>query len=364
MKEIRVALLYGGKSGEHEISLLSAHSVLNNLNPKDYKVTPIGIDKQGNWYQNAVEEILDPHKNQLAIKGLHSTLITQLNKNDYDVIFPMMHGPLYEDGCLQGLLQLTEIPYVGCGVLSSALGMDKSISKQLAKAAGIPVVPFITINFLQWQQQPDKFLEKVASQLNFPVFVKPANLGSSVGTHKVKSKEQLKNAIQDALQYDHKILVEKAVNAREIEIGIIENSENPDQPSVSVIGEIIVNPKYEFYDYTAKYLDPAAIDLQIPATLESMQIEKIQFYAQQAFIALDCYGYARADFLVDKQSGAIYFSELNTIPGFTKMSMFPLMWMHSGLSYPELLTRLIELAKMRNKHQKGIKREWEQRATD
>lgn len=358
----RVAIIYGGKSGEHEISLLSAHSVLKHIDRKRYQVTPIGVDKLGHWHQNITEEILLPTQSRLEIKGNNSTPINaplnNADKQAFDVIFPIMHGPLYEDGCLQGLLELSNIPYVGCGVLSSALAMDKVISKQLLATAGIPVVPFIPIALVQWQQQPQVVLDQIQTQLQFPLFVKPANLGSSVGAHKVKSIEQLKTAINDAFQYDHKILIEKAINAREIEIGLIENIEQSDKPLASVIGEIVVNPKYEFYNYTAKYLDPDSIDLQIPAVLDQHQAEKIRNYAQQAFVTLNCNGYARADFLVDRQSGAIYFSEMNTIPGFTNMSMFPLMWDKSGLSYSDLITKLIELARLRNQRQQSIKREW------
>jgi D-alanine-D-alanine ligase len=375
MKKIRVAVLYGGRSGEHEISLQSAASVIRNLDRERYEVVPIAINKQGRWLHNDVS-LIQNLKSLPVFKDAPGVVLmpnpapagsTALLPAGppagkpalpipIDVVFPVMHGPLCEDGSVQGLLELADVPYVGCGVLASAVAMDKDVGKRLARDAGIPVVPFVAIKREQWIANRVQLESRIATELGYPVFVKPANLGSSVGVHKVKEPKGLASALEDAFRYDFKVLVEKSVAAREIEVSVLENPAPGGPPLVSVPGEI--SPTHEFYSYEAKYLDENGATLVIPAKLAPEQVAMVQKIAAQAFLAFECEGMSRVDLFLDKQDGTFYFNEINTIPGFTSISMYPKMWEASGIPYAELLTRLIDLAIARQERKRRLVREF------
>jgi D-alanine-D-alanine ligase len=365
----RVAVLYGGRSGEHEVSLVSAASVIRNLDRGLYEIVPIAIDKQGRWLlhdlktidldakalpvsPSALPVVLPPTPGATSLVSLNG----QVKRIPFDVIFPVMHGPLCEDGTLQGLLDLAEVPYVGCGVLASAVGMDKDVAKRLAHAAGIPVVPWITLRRAQYLHDPTKAHEAIASQLGYPNFVKPANMGSSVGVAKVKAPSELASAIADALKYDTKVLVEKAIDAREIEVSVLESLEERDPPMTSVAGE--VQPTHEFYSYDAKYIDENGAVLSIPARLDEAQMRRVRQIAADVFTTLECEGLTRADLFLDRTTNQFYFNEVNTLPGFTQISMFPKLWDATGLPYPKLLTHLIELALRRHRRKSALSREY------
>lgn len=376
-KKIRVAVLYGGRSGEHEVSLQSAAAVVRNLDQEKFEVVPIGIDKQGRWWLNDLQQL----PQDTAIKSLplktsttealsdHGQRVSaQTNSNNpeknlakisnrpFDVIFPVVHGVLCEDGTLQGLFESMDVPFIGAGVLGSALGMDKDVSKRLVAANGIAVPDFITIKAGAWSSDQSYYEKIIAEKFKYPVFVKPANTGSSVGVHKVKSKEFLTSAINDAFLYDTKILIEAGIDAREIELSVLENSRYGAPPLVSIPGEII--PNQEFYSYAAKYLDAKGADLLIPANISAAQLKHAQKLAAQIFEILECEGMARADLFLDKKTGEFYFNEINTLPGFTQISMYPKLWEASGISYKELLSRLIDLALARHERKQNLKREW------
>jgi len=356
MSKLKVGIIFGGKSGEHEVSIVSATSVAKALDPSRYEVTMIGIDKTGRWSLPDQKNILT-HKNVRELKLSQESKTVSLvpfqsdrqflsmnnsvanTPTHFDVIMPILHGTYGEDGTIQGLLELASLPYVGSGVLGSALGMDKDASKRLFHAANIPVVPWITLRKHEFQKNADKYLKQIENEFGFPFFVKPANMGSSVGVHKVKTKAEAADKINDAFLYDTKILVEKAISARELEVSILGNHE----PKASIVGEII--PTHEFYSYEAKYLDENGAHLKIPAENISPEMtQKIQNLACQAFQALECRGLARVDFFLDKTTGELYLNEINTIPGFTSISMYPKLWEASGLTYPKLLDQLIQLA--------------------
>src|SRR4030088_99776 len=294
MKKLRVAVLYGGRSGEHEVSLQSAASVINHLDRDRFEIVPVAIDKQGRWHLNDVSLIegkkslpvfkdaprvvLPPNSaDTSALVGLGGTGETKA----IDVVFPVVHGPLCEDGTIQGLLELADVPYVGCGVLASAIAMDKEMAKRVARDAGIPIVPYVSLKHDVWKKEKQQFAKSIAEQLGFPVFVKPANLGSSVGVHKVKEPSGLNAALEDAFNYDRKVLVEAAVNAREIEVSVLENLEAGADPLVSIPGEI--NPAHEFYSYEAKYLDENGAALIIPAKLDPEETKHAQDVARKVF---------------------------------------------------------------------------------
>jgi len=369
MKKLRVAVIYGGRSGEHEISLQSAASVIRNLNPDRFEVVPVGIDKEGRWHLNDVkliqagskslpifkdapEVVLPPHPQALST-GLIS--MGSGKPSQVDVVFPVMHGPLCEDGSIQGLLELAQVPYVGMGVLGSAIGMDKEVAKRLAHERGLPVVPYVSLRKKDWLHSKAECEKRVWAELQTPVFVKPTNLGSSLGAHKVKTKSELTAAIDDAFQYDTKVLVEKAISAREIELSALEDSKAPHGVFISVPGEI--EPTHEFYSYEAKYIDEQGAKLIIPAQLSKQQVEECQNLARRVFIALEGESMARVDLFLDKETGKIYFNEVNTIPGFTVISMYPKLLEASGISYSELLTRLVDLALVRHAERSALKRE-------
>jgi D-alanine-D-alanine ligase len=394
MKKLRVGILFGGRSGEHEVSLLSAASVFNAIDKDKYEVVPIGITKDGRWLTAEHAENLLHGKIMLEPRHLRAgdpdttpaaavlargeavivppepvhrqsglvpfqTEVTLMRRAsdraiNVDVIFPVLHGTFGEDGTIQGLLELADIPYVGAGVLGSAAGMDKDIMKSLFIAAGIPIVKHVTILRSAWENDPKKIQKLVESKLTYPVFVKPANLGSSVGISKAHDRKELGPAIEEAAKFDRKIVIEQGVGgknkkAREIECSVLGN----DDPVASVPGEIV--PGKEFYDYTAKYLDEGS-QLIIPAKLSKADTRQVQELAIAAFKAVDCSGLARVDFLMEpgsgKKSGKIYLNEINTMPGFTAISMYPKLWAATGLAYADLIDRLIQFGIERHEDKK------------
>jgi D-alanine-D-alanine ligase len=345
-KVLRVGVFFGGRSGEHEVSLASAASVIRGLDPDKYEAVPIGITKDGHWLVGEgagklLPEVLKGGRRVMLTADPTEAAIIPLDRGAgaqrIDVVFPVMHGTYGEDGTIQGLLDLAGLPYVGAGVLGSAVGMDKDVSKKLFQSAGIPVVPWVTVQRFEWEKDPTGVREKIEEEFSYPVFVKPATLGSSVGMTKVHKADELGPALDLACEFGMKILVEKAVNAREIEVSVLGNHE----PKASVPGEII--PHREFYDYTAKYLEDGT-QLVIPAALKPGQIQKIQTLAVKAFQAIELNGMARVDFFLEKKGNKLYLNEVNTIPGFTSISMYPKLWEASGISFRELIDKLIDLA--------------------
>jgi D-alanine-D-alanine ligase len=348
-RKLRVGLIFGGRSGEHEVSLTSAKDVMAAINKDKYEVVPIGITKEGRWLTGghvhrqlleaaAGHPLLAGHLEQTeAAPVSHALSLGVMDTGPLDVVFPLLHGPLGEDGTVQGFFELVGLPYVGAGVLGSAVGMDKAVAKDIFQAHGLPQVNHRVFLRRQWQTNPASVIAACESALTYPMFVKPANLGSSVGIHKAKNQAELRAGLADAAHYDRKLIVEQGVDAREIEVSVLGN----DEPIASLPGEII--PSREFYSYAAKYLDQTS-ELLIPAPLTPEQTAQAQDLALRAFQALDCCGLARCDFLLDKVTGQLYLNEINTMPGFTPISMYPKLWAASGLSYSELIDRLIELA--------------------
>jgi D-alanine-D-alanine ligase len=347
-KKLRVGVLFGGRSGEHEVSLASAASVIRALDPEKYEAVPIGITKDGRWLvgggaQKLLAEVLKSGERvSLPPDPTAATLVPLTPTPGHpsvtvDVMFPVLHGTFGEDGTVQGLLELAGLPYVGAGVLASAVGMDKDVQKRLFAEAGLPIVPFLAIRRSEWERERVKVLRAIKKKFRFPLFVKPATLGSSVGMTRVKAAHELGAAIDTAAEFALKILVEKAVTGREIEVSVLGN----DDIRASIPGEIL--PHREFYDYAAKYLEQGT-RLLIPAPLKKKQAATFQDYAVRSFRAIDGAGMARCDFFLENRTGKIFVNELNTIPGFTSISMYPKMWEASGLPYPRLIDRLIELA--------------------
>lgn len=345
-KILRVGVLFGGRSGEHEVSLASAASVIRGLDPDKYEAVPIGITKEGHWLmgegaQKLLPDILKNGRRGMLTADPTEAAMIPMDRGSgaqrLDVIFPVMHGTFGEDGTIQGMLELAGLPYVGAGVLGSAVGMDKDVAKRLCAAAGIPVVPWVTVHRREWEKDAAAVIARVEEKFAYPVFVKPATLGSSVGMTKAHSAEELTPALNLAAEFGMKILVEKAVTAREIEVSVLGNHE----PAASVPGEIV--PHREFYDYTAKYLEEGT-QLVIPAELKPAQVKKIQGLAVEAFRALELSGMARVDFFLEKKGSKIYLNEVNTIPGFTSISMYPKLWEASGIGFRELIDKLITLA--------------------
>src|SRR5438874_12743135 len=371
MRKLRVAVLYGGRSGEHEVSLQSAASVITHLDRNRFEIVPVAIDKQGRWHLNdisllegkkslpvfkdAPKVVLAPNPPDTSSGSALISLAGSGQPRTIDVVFPVMHGPLCEDGTIQGLLELADVPYVGCGVLASAVAMDKEVAKRLARDAGLPIVSYVSLQQEDWRQEKRQLAERVEKDLGYPVFVKPANLGSSVGVQKVKEAGDLTAALENAFQYDVKVHVEVAVDAREIELSVLENPDSGADPLVSVPGEIEAN--HEFYSYEAKYLDEKGAALIIPAKLDGDRIRRVQDIGRKAFLSMECEGMARVDLLLDRTSEKLFFNELNTIPGFTSISMYPKLWEASGISYTELLSRLVDLAISRHKRKKALVRE-------
>jgi D-alanine-D-alanine ligase len=342
VSKLRVAVIFGGKSGEHEVSIASAASICKHLDPARYEPVPIRIEKDGRWVLtgraptalSAAEVLKQTHTE--ALQPIEPT--AAVSRAGVDVVFPVLHGPYGEDGTVQGLLELANVPYVGCGVLASAAGMDKAVMKILFAARGLAVGPYLTVLRSEWTADPAGISGRVESDLQYPVFVKPANLGSSVGISKAKTRDEFEAAMRLALDFDRKIVIEAAIpEAREIECSVLGN----DEPEASVPGEVV--PSREFYDYEAKYIDAASQTL-IPAPLTDAQAATIRRMAIEAFRAVDGAGMARVDFLMARATGAIVVNEVNTIPGFTTISMYPKMWEASGLAYGALIDRLIALA--------------------
>ncbi len=356
-RKIRVGVIFGGRSGEHEVSLASARSVMSAVDKEKYEIVPIGITKEGRWIASgdplrALEAgdagvsqpaalLGDPSRRGLMRLEDTEQAVKATRLAELDVVFPVLHGPYGEDGTVQGLLELADIPYVGAGVTGSALGLDKVIFKDVMRAHGLPITDYLLVKRKEWEVDPEEVMDRVEAALGCPVFTKPANLGSSVGISKCHDREGLARGLTEAARYDRKLLVEAAVpQAREIEVSVLGN----DDPIASLPGEII--PSREFYSYEAKYIDDGdkASRLLIPAPLPPEMTERVRDLAVRAYVAIDCTGMARADFLLSGETGELYVSELNTIPGFTAISMYPKLWEASGIPYPELIDRLIELA--------------------
>jgi D-alanine-D-alanine ligase len=356
MEKLRIGLVYGGRSVEHEVSITSANSILSALDPARYEVTLVAVSQTGRWHLGAPgmlpeavargDEVTLP-----AIPG-HSTLVSVGDGTpaaQLDVILPIIHGTGGEDGSLQGFLEMAGVPYVGAGVLGSAIQMDKEVTKRLLAAAGLPVVPAVLVRAAELRAGSAGPVERVLREIGLPAFVKPACLGSSVGISKVRSREELVRGLEEAAHYDTKILVECAVNAREIEVAVLGN----DDPEASVPGEIV--PKAEFYDYESKYVDEDT-DLLVPAPVSEEQASRFQQLALEAFRVLEGSGIARVDFFLERESGEILLNEVNSLPGFTEVSMYPRLWQASGLSYPALLDRMIELALERHRNHSALER--------
>lgn len=369
--KIRIGVLFGGRSGEHEVSLRSARSVITALDRDRYEVVPIGITKEGRWVAADVDALasglvagharsatLLPEPSDASLLAVeHATgdpaaaslsVMTAL-----DVIFPALHGTYGEDGTVQGLLELADVPYVGAGVVGSAVGMDKAIFKQVMTAGGLPVLPWALCTRSQWRREPDAVIAAVERALTYPVFTKPANLGSSVGISKCRDRAALRDGLDEAARFDRRLVVEQGIDrARELEVAVLGN----DEPVASVVGEI--RPRREFYDYVAKYMaEPGSEDeseLIIPANLDPQHAEAIRELAVQAYKAIDCAGLGRVDLLLDDQTGQVYLNEINTIPGFTDISMYPKLWEATGVSYSELLDRLVDLALERHREKADL----------
>jgi D-alanine-D-alanine ligase len=353
-KKLRVAILYGGTNTEHEVSCVSAHAVMTHLDPKKYQLIPIMITKNNSWVKTKTIEpsyaVVPAGQIQRSAQSLIELSAT-LAKETVDVVFPVLHGPYGEDGTIQGLLEMFRYPYVGCGVTGSAVCMDKVIQKNICRDYGIPIPPFFWLSQTHWIEKREQTLDLIRRQFadKYPLFVKPANQGSSVGITKVHNEAELLDGIALALTRDRKVLVEQGIpNAREIECAVL--GENA-TPQVAVLGEII--PGHEFYDYADKYLDDKSQAL-IPAELDPELARRIQHTAKLAFEVLDCDGLARVDFLVDRETGEFFLSEVNTLPGFTPISMYPMLWEKSGISYSALLDRLITLALARHEARQSL----------
>jgi D-alanine-D-alanine ligase len=357
-KKIRVGIIFGGRSGEHEVSLRSARSVMAAIDKEKYEAVPIGITKEGHWLvggdpMKALASRVDPRLLKAPGSDAESRALTVVANGDavlvprastlseLDVIFPVLHGPYGEDGTVQGLFELAGLPYVGAGVTGSAVGMDKIIFKAVMQAHGLPVMPYLAFKRKRWEAEPEAVLDEVEAGLGYPAFTKPANLGSSVGISKCHGRAGMAAGLDEAARFDRKLLVEYAVpHPREIEVSVLGN----DEPIASLPGEIV--PKREFYDYVAKYIDEGedASDLVIPAPLSEELTAYVRQLAVQTYLAIDCAGLARVDFLLNGESGELFVNEVNTIPGFTSISMYPKLWEATGISYAELVSRLIDLA--------------------
>jgi D-alanine-D-alanine ligase len=348
----RVAIVYGGQSAEHEISILSARFILTSLDRERFQPVLIGIDKQGRWLRQSEVGLLGGGRNARAIAleqgaPLNPLLLAQpdnqLDAAPVEVVFPMLHGTRGEDGSVQGLLELAGLPYVGSGVLGSAIGMDKDITKRLLIEAGIPVARFMTFRKHEFAAHPLTVCRKAAC-LGFPLFAKPGNLGSSVGISKVATRKQLNSAMAYAFQFDDKVVVEECIVGREIECAVL----GGDQPQASAVGEIVVSSRDGFYSYAAKYMDPEGARLDVPARLDRTSTARVQRLAIRAFQALECYGLARVDFFLTG-NGSLLVNEINTLPGFTAISMYPKLWEQSGVTGSELISQLIDLALTRHR---------------
>ena len=360
--KLTIAVIFGGRSGEHEVSLMSAKAVLAALDPEKYDVVQIGITHQGEWlsgdnvleaFENGETEklgsiVFPPDPSQKGIYAIRNMQYTLLST--FDVVFPVLHGSYGEDGAMQGLLEMADVAYVGAGVVGSAVGMDKAVFKDAMIANGIPVVEGVLALRSEIEKDMSAIIEKI-ERLGYPVFVKPANMGSSVGVSKCDNRSSLSEGLLEAMQYDRRILVERGINAREIEISVLGN----DNPEASVPGE--VKPSREFYSYESKYIDGTS-GLIIPAPISEKMTAEMREIAIQTYKAIDCAGMARVDFLLDKDDGKYYLNEVNTLPGFTSISMYPKLWEASGLDYPQLVDRLIGFALERKEDRDRTKRKF------
>jgi D-alanine-D-alanine ligase len=341
-KKINVAILCGGKSAEHKISLLSANNIIEAIDKDKYNPILIGIDKSGKWISNTTSNLLlnsdspkliELNTSESLVEYLPNNLNEWKHNKKIDVVFPILHGPFGEDGTVQGLLKLANIPFVGADVLGSAIGMDKDIMKRLLRDAGISIAKFMTLK----SHQSIPSFQTITDNVGYPVFIKPANMGSSIGVSKVTDENSYNNAIEKAFEFDNKIIIEEFIKGREIECAILGN----DNPIASILGEIIVNT--DLYSYDAKYIDQKGVNLQIPAKIPTSITKEIQNIAIKTFKTLSCEGLARVDFFLT-DDGQIFVNEINTLPGFTKTSMYPKLWEASGISYPDLIDKLIQLA--------------------
>lgn len=379
-RRIRVGVLFGGKSGEHEVSLQSAQSVMRAIDKDKYEVVPLGIGVDGKWLtsgdplktltggESSMPELLEsgyslqqkseyqtkePQRRAL-VPGMHGSSIPQI-----DVIFPVLHGPFGEDGTVQGLLELADIAYVGAGVMASSVAMDKVMFKHILRSHNIPEVKYLMVKRLKWEAEADVIREQIADEIGYPCFVKPVNLGSSVGISIAHTADEIDAAMSLAASFDRKVIVEKAVaEAREIEVSVLGN----DDPIASLPGEVI--PDREFYDYESKYDSESTSNLLIPAPLEEEMTERIRTMALDTYLAFDCAGMARVDFLLSRVDATLYVNEVNTIPGFTSISMYPKLWEATGISYPELIDRLIELALDRHEDTRRSRTRYESRKAE
>lgn len=364
---LTVGVLFGGRSGEHDVSLCSAASVVAAMDPRKYKVVAIGIDRDGRWYVQERPAIVDDKdfgrilklekkgtwfvnhfedKNKLVLHNADDNTTVSV-----DVVFPAVHGTYCEDGTLQGLLELAMVPYVGADSVGSSVGIDKDITKRLLRDIRIPVVPWKTIFREEWERDSAAVMRSIREDIPLPLFVKPARTGSSVGVKKVKSDADLADAITFAFQYDTRLLIEKGINAREIECAVLGNND----PQSSVLGE--VKTRHEFYSYESKYIDPEGAELVIPAVLDEETASSIRKSAVEGYRVLCCGGMARVDFFLDKDTGAYYLNEINTLPGFTSISMYPKLWANTGIDYSSLIDRLIDLALERHRARMSIRTE-------
>ena len=373
-KKIRVGVIFGGRSAEHEVSLVSAKAVLNAIDPEKYDVALIGVTREGRWLSLGEAHLADGNKSdpvalmepfsgsKAGVDTAQTALLPDPSASKrglaeishvggsaslqfgapVDVIFPVLHGPYGEDGTMQGLFELANVPYVGSGVLASAVGMDKVTAREIFKQHGLPVLEYFALKRKDWEKDPETkevFLDRIEAEMGYPNFVKPVNMGSSVGISKARNRQELAAAINLACRYDRKIMVEKALNPRELEVAVLGN----DEPAASVVGEILISRKAEFYSYTAKYQDEE-VGFTVPADIPAELSDRLRAMAVRAFEAIDCAGMTRVDFFQDRDTGEVYLNEVNTIPGFTPVSMYPMMWEKTGLTYRKLVDRLIELA--------------------
>jgi D-alanine-D-alanine ligase len=373
INKIKVAVLYGGRSVEHEVSIASANNVIQNLDRSLFEVIPVGISKDGLWFLN--DDAIHFDNESLSLQNdadrlffaptaiyqkqeLSATaFINAHQKQLFDVVFPAIHGTYCEDGALQGLLELADVPYVGSGVLGSAIGMDKDVTKRLVSAAGLPTAPYMSLHLGEWLQNREELLTSISQEYKPIIFVKPANSGSSLGIVKVKDATKLAAAIDEAFRFDTKILIEEGIDAVDLEVGVLESAKYGELPITTLVGEAIPNPKHDFHTYDAKY-DVDGVIITIPAPLTDAQTALARHVAAEAFRVLEISGFARVDLFFDKNSGKIYFNEINTLPGLTSTSMFPKLLSASGMKHSDVYTVLIELAIKKHARKQALCRDY------
>lgn len=350
MKKINIGVVFGGKSAEHEVSQMSATSVINAIDKEKYNIIPIGITKDGKWKKYSGDigliesgewKMISDDKNDDIFSIISNNdkrvIMEQEEQSQIDVIFPILHGPMGEDGTVQGMFETMDVPYVGAGVLASALCMDKGFAKTIFESEGLSVAKCVLVLKHRAADNLDEYVEK-AEELGYPLFIKPANLGSSVGITKAHNREELIDGLNEAFKYDRRILIEEYIDGRELECAVLGNN----KPKASVVGEII--PSHEFYDYESKYFDDGKSRMIIPANISNDISDEIRSMAIEAYMAVDCSGLSRVDFFLENETNNIYINEINTMPGFTRYSMYPLLWQETGLEYSDLIDELIALA--------------------